>query len=122
MGGIRIVLHIGILYLFYMIGVWIQQSFSLVIPGSIIGMILLFILLVTKIFNPKWIEQGTSLLLGHMPLLFLPVMVGILNYLDIFTGRGIVLVFITFVSSVLVFVVSGKISDAIALKGERENG
>lgn len=122
MEAVRIVLHIFILVIIYLVGVWIQQTFSLVIPGSIIGMILLFLLLTFKIIKPQWIEKGTSLLLAHMTILFMPAMVGIINYLDLFTSRGIILIIIAAFSTLLVLLISGKLSEQLAMKGERENG
>lgn len=119
MGLIRIIIHILILYGFYSIGVWIQRTFDLFIPGSIIGMLLLFTLLATKIVQPKWIEQGTLLLLRHMPLLFLPVTVGILNFLDVFSGRGFLLIVIALVSTLIVMVTSGLTSQLLAVRRER---
>lgn len=38
----KIILQIGLLSIFYAVGTWIQQAFQLVIPGSLIGMFLLF--------------------------------------------------------------------------------
>ena len=119
MGVIRIILHILILYGFYYTGVWIQKTFDLFIPGSIIGMLLLFTLFATKMMKPKWIEQGTLLLLRHMPLLFLPVTVGILNFLDVFSGRGFLLIIIALISTVMVMVTSGITSQYLAVRKER---
>ena len=119
MGVIRIILHILILYGFYYTGVWIQKTFDLFIPGSIIGMLLLFTLFATKMMKPKWIEQGTLLLLRHMPLLFLPVTVGILNFLDVFSGRGFLLIIIALISTLMVMVTSGITSQYLAVRKER---
>lgn len=116
MEAVRIVLHIFILVIIYLVGVWIQQTFSLVIPGSIIGMILLFLLLTFKIIKPQWIEKGTSLLLAHMTILFMPAMVGIINYLDLFTSRGIILIIIAAFSTLLVLLISGKLSEQLAMR------
>lgn len=120
--AIRIVLHILILYLFYLIGVWIEKTFSLVIPGSMIGMLILFLLFATKIVNPKWMEKGANFLLRHMSVLFLPVMIGIINYLDFFKGEGLLLILIAFASTLIVLVSSGKMSEFIAAKREKEHG
>ncbi len=48
MDVIRTILHIAILYGFYVLGSWIQELFNLVIPGSIIGMLLLLFLFLQK--------------------------------------------------------------------------
>ncbi len=83
-------------------------------------MLLLFVLFVTKVIKPKWIEYGTSLLLKHMPLLFLPVTVGVLNFLDVFSGKGIILVFIALISTLVVMVCSGALSQFLATRKEQK--
>ncbi|ADU30536.1 LrgA family protein [Evansella cellulosilytica DSM 2522] len=115
----RIIVHIGILYSFFWLGSFIQHTFQLRIPGSIIGMLLLFLLFTTKVIKPQWLEDGASLLLRNMPLLFLPVTVGILNYLGFFAGRGFLLIFIALISTFLVMVISGIMTQLLVRKMEK---
>lgn len=117
MNILRLILHILILYAFYYIGVWIQTTFNLFVPGSIIGMLLFFLLLTTKVLKVKWIENGTQFLLRHMPLLFVPVTVGIINYLNLFSGKGFVLVLIVLISTAIVMTSGGWIAQWL-LKGK----
>ncbi|GAA0500969.1 CidA/LrgA family holin-like protein [Salinibacillus aidingensis] len=117
----KVILQIGIISLFYMVGTWIQQLFHLMIPGSIIGMLLLFVTLLTTKFKPAWIEDGANLLIKHLPLLFIPVTVGIINYLFIFEGKGLVLIPIAFVSTILVIAGSGAVSQYLAGKKVTEH-
>lgn len=117
---IRIAVHIGILYIFYALGVWIQETLHLFIPGSVIGMILFLALLLSGKYNPRWTEEGASFLIRHLPLLFLPITVGLMDYLDLFKGSGLWIVFVVIVSTVLVMVTSGKTTDWLARRRERE--
>src|SRR5699024_1413528 len=119
MDVIRMTLHIFILYIFYWIGTWVQTTFHLFIPGSVMGMVLFFILLLSKVFNPKWIEQGASLLIRHLPLLFLPGTVGAIAYLELFSGRGLWLVGIVLFSTLLVMYSSGAMSQQLVKKREK---
>lgn len=114
MRGVRLVIEIGILYIFYYLGVWMQQTFDLFIPGSIIGMLLLFMLLLTRKFSLKWVDSGASFLLSHLPLLFIPVTVGIMDYFSLFKGKGFFSLGIVVVSTLIVFVVSAHVSQWIA--------
>ncbi|EKN62879.1 CidA/LrgA family protein [Schinkia azotoformans] len=117
MGGyIRIFYQIGILYVFYYIGLWIQQTFKLLMPGSIIGMLLLFCLLMTKKFKVTWIDKGASFLLSHLPLLFIPVTVGIIDYFELFKGRGFLSVIVVIISTILVMITSSFVAGWIAEK------
>ncbi|MDC3418189.1 CidA/LrgA family protein [Aquibacillus salsiterrae] len=113
----KISLHITLLYCFYLIGVWIQTTFNLFIPGSIIGMLLFFLLLATNVLKDSWIETGTKTLLNHMPLLFVPVTVGIINYLGFFSGKGLLLVFIVILSTAIVMISAGWLA-LLLLKGK----
>lgn len=110
---VQIVLHIVILYLFYMIGTFIQTTFNLLIPGSVIGLILLFILLITNIFKVSWIKDGAQFMVNHLVLFFIPPTVGVMNYFNVFAGKGFLLVIITVISTILVIGTSGFISELI---------
>ncbi|ENH95763.1 murein hydrolase exporter [Gracilibacillus halophilus YIM-C55.5] len=57
----RRILQISILFVFYYIGEAIQQFFSLLIPGSIIGMLLFFLLLSTHIIPLHWVNEALTL-------------------------------------------------------------
>ena len=51
-------------------------------PGSIIGMLLLFVLLSLQLVKLHWVELGAGLLLRHMGVLFVPVAVGLVAWLE----------------------------------------
>ncbi|SFE95427.1 CidA/LrgA family protein [Alteribacillus iranensis] len=104
---IRVLLHVGILYLFYYFGMWLQQWLNLPLPGSIIGMLMLFLFFYTRVLRPDWVERGSQLLISHMPLLFLPATVGVISYLNLFAGVGLWLLVISLVSTILVMALSG---------------
>ncbi|MFB5663799.1 CidA/LrgA family protein [Alteribacillus sp. HJP-4] len=121
MDNLRIVIHIIILYMFYTAGSWIREWFELVIPGSIIGMLLLLACFSLKIMKPKYIQRGTALLLSHMPVLFLPITTGVIIYLDVFTGASFWLVVIAFVSTMTVMAVSGWTAQTMARRREQHD-
>lgn len=117
--AMKIVLHIGVLYAFYLMGTWIQQIFGLFIPGSIIGLILLFILLMTGIMKAPWVEGGARFFIKHLALFFIPATVGIINYLDLFSGEGMLLVIIGLLSTFMVMVSAGHTSQLLIKHKER---
>ncbi len=90
-----------------------------VIAASVIALLLVFILLVTKILKLNDIKELGDLLLGNMTILFVPSAVGIIEHLDIIQPIIIPLIFIIVISTVLVFFVVGKSVDLmLKLKGE----
>lgn len=102
-------LQVFLLYGIYLVGVWLQESFDLTMPGSIIGMLLLFILLLTKIMPLSWVQEGCHFLLSHLPLFFIPVTVGVMEFGFVFKGKGLLLIPAVLASTILVMVISAKI-------------
>ncbi|AOZ94044.1 CidA/LrgA family protein [Paenibacillus crassostreae] len=98
---IRIIAQVVLLYLFYLAGEFVQKLLDLPIPGSIVGMLLLFVLLLFKTVPVSWIEDGSSTIILYLPLFFIPSTVGIVNHLNIFSGRGLVMILILVVSSAI---------------------
>lgn len=118
MDFIRIILHIAFLYLLLFFGNAVQTIFQLSIPGSVLGMLFLFFLLKSGIVKLDWIKEGTSLLLKHLTLFFIPVTVGFMEYLDMFSGRGILLLVVTILSTALVMGLSGFVSERLVKRKE----
>ncbi|WP_249869502.1 CidA/LrgA family protein [Oceanobacillus saliphilus] len=117
----KVILHIVILYVIFLIGDWIQQTLNLFIPGSVVGMIILLILLLSNIIKLSWIEEGTKLFVNHLTLFFIPATVGVINYLEIFTGKGLLVIGIILVSTALVIGISAKVSQWIIRKKELQH-
>lgn len=117
---IQIIVQVTALYGFFLTGKWLQITFDLFIPGSIIGMVIFFLLLLTGLFPIQWFEKGSELLLSHMPLMFLPVTVGILNYLPFFQGRGLLLIIVVLLSTMIVMVSSAMVGQLLVQRRERQ--
>ncbi|MEF3328939.1 CidA/LrgA family holin-like protein [Oceanobacillus oncorhynchi] len=110
------ILQIGILFLFNFIGQLIQGFFSLSIPGSLIGMLLLFSLLFFKIIPLTWMQAGVDFLLKDIPFFFIPVTIGIIQYLTFFYGKGSLTILLVIVSTFIVIGVSGIVTNFILKK------
>lgn len=54
-----------------------------VFPAPILGIIILFILLQLNVIKREWISDICELLLKYMPLLFIPLAVGIIAYFSL---------------------------------------
>lgn len=83
----------------------VAAVFNLPIPGSVIGMLLLFTLLSTGVIKTAQIQEVTTFLLKHMAFFFIPVTVGLMNYWEIFHQRGILLFSSLAISLFIAFVV-----------------
>ena len=116
---LTIVLQICILYIFSFIGTFIQNLFHLVIPGSIIALLLLFICLCLKIVPEKWIENGAVFLLSILMLLFIPTTVGIMNYPSLLSIHGVLLVVAILLSTIISIAITGTASQFFEKKAQK---
>lgn len=114
---IRTILQIGILYVFYYIGVFIVKGTHLPLPPSVIGLLLLFFCLQRKWLKVGIIRDGASFLIGFMTLFFIPSMLGIIEYPELFSEKGILLLTTVFISTVLTLYVTSIFSKKV---GEKE--
>ena len=101
----RYILSFLLLMLFALSGKWLQDSLSLPIPGSVIGMAVLFLCLKWKIIPVQFIRPAGHLFLQYMVLLLIPACVAIVNYLDLINGQMTAILFSTAGASAIVLVV-----------------
>lgn len=86
-------------------GIFLASLLPITIPGSIIGMLILFVLLALQILPAKWVNPGCYVLIRYMALLFVPIGVGIMQYFDLLRAQfGPVVVSCT-ISTLVVFLV-----------------
>jgi len=118
----RTLLRTVIQVLFFIIVAKISDAFAAwihsPIPGTIIGIAVLFILLKFKVIRMDWIEQGSNWLLAEMLLFFIPAAVGIINYKSLVVESGLRLTITIFLSTLAVMICTGLISQRIAAKKE----
>lgn len=119
---IRIVLQLLVLYGFLLIGEAIQALLNLPMPGSIIGFLLLFSALLLKIYPLEWIDAGATFLLSFLSLYFIPATVGVVEYGPLFSGKGVLLLPIVIISTLLTMAAAGLASQKIANRsvGQKE--
>ena len=99
--GIQLVRSIVILYIILLLGNLISHYIPLGIPGSIWGLLLLFLGLTTRIIRLEWIYLGSSLLIRYMAVLFVPVSVGIIKYYDLLVSQWKILLIPNILSTFL---------------------
>lgn len=96
-----------IIFVCLMLGKGIQHLSGVAIPGSIIGMLILFVALSMGLIPANWAMPGCHFLIRHMALLFVPVGVGLMNYLHLLQSNALIILFSTIGSSLVVFTVLG---------------
>ena len=115
--------QIGILLGIWAAGEFISQLIKNVIniPGSIIGMIILFVLLESKILDESKIKDVADFFLGNMSLFFIPAGVSLIESLGLIKENAVLLLSCILIINVAVMIVSGRSVDLmIKLKENKE--
>lgn len=86
------------------------------IPGSILGIAVLFALLKLGVIKLRWIDRGSKWLLGEMLLFFIPAAVGIINYGSLVVSSGWQIALTIIASTAAVMACAGWIGERIAAK------
>ncbi|WP_410512708.1 CidA/LrgA family protein [Paenibacillus sp. BR2-3] len=90
------------------------------IPGSIFGMVLLFILLELGVVRLSWVEMGASWLLAELLLFFVPSAVGIMKYVTVLETDGLRVLAVVVIGTFVVMSCSGLLTGAIYKVKERK--
>lgn len=107
-----------LIYICLYAGIAIASLLPITIPGSIIGMLILFVLLSLQILPAKWVKPSCHLLIRYMALLFVPIGVGVMQYVDVIKQQFGPVVVSCFISTLVVFVVVSLSSQLV--HGERK--
>ena len=113
MNIIRTIAQVGVLILYYLLGVAIVEVTGIIIPGSIIGLLLLWLSLYFKLIKVQYVQKGANLLLAFLTLFFIPSTVAIINYPELLTKAGAILMLAVILSTLFTIIVTGKVSQYI---------
>ena len=102
----KIIRQIGILFAVCWISEVVERFLPFSFPASVIGMLLLFICLLTGILKIEHIQEKADFLLENMAFFFVPAGVSIINYFDVLESTWIQLVVICVISTVVTFAVT----------------
>ncbi len=92
------------------------------IPGSIYGLVLLFILLLTGVIKLSQVKKTGDLLLSLMPIMFVAPGVGLIKKFDACAEFLVPILTTATLSTFVVMAVSGCVADAlIKLKNRKEH-
>lgn len=89
----------------------LQQFLHLPIAGSIIGLVLFYILLMTGVIKETWIKSGANLFLTTMIFFFLPSIVGVKNIIGQMDSNFVIFFLLIAFGTVTVAYLSGYIAE-----------
>lgn len=104
------IFQVMILYVFFLLGNFLQVLLHIPLPGSIIGLLLLLAAMYMNILPVHQIQQGAGFLLAILPLLLVPATIGIMNFPILVSGKGLPIFLMIVTSTAITIVITAKTS------------
>lgn len=90
------------------LGTFLARQFDLILPGNLVGLLLLFFALLLKIIKLEMVEGAAKLLLNNMMVLFIPLNVGLVTIFSKLKEEGLAILVSLLASTVIVMIVTAK--------------
>lgn len=91
------------------------------IPANIYGMVILFIGLLTGLIRLEWVKETGLFLVEIMPIMFIPICVGLMDAWANIAPIWFPVIFISVVTTFIVMVVTGRTAESILRRTKRKN-
>ncbi len=117
----KFILQFGIILAVTFIGEVLRYAIPLPVPASIYGLILMLLALRIKIIPLEQVKKAGTFLIEIMPLMFIPAAVGLLVSWKVLKNIWMPVLLITLVTTVVVMVVTGKVTQYVIRLGRWNN-
>ena len=106
---------IGLFYLllFYFLGECVAHLTGRVVPGSVIGMVLLFAALYFKLIRKEQVRGAATFLLDNILLFFIPVCVGLMTAWPLVSEHWLAILVSCVLSTLLIIAVVGHLQQGL---------
>ena len=120
----KLYVQLMIIFMISLVGEGISSVFRLPVPGSIIGLVLLFLALQFKLLRLRHISMVGNFLLANMTILFLPPAVGIMDKFQVIAPYLLPIILIVLGAIVLNVCVTAVVVQLIktCFEGDYEEG
>ncbi|MGF7048890.1 holin-like protein [Paenibacillus sp. DS2015] len=112
-------IQVAVLMIFSLLMNQLAQWLQWKIPGNIVGILVIFILLETRVIRLEWIEIGANWLLAELLLFFVPAAVGIMKYIPMLQSDGLRILIVVLISTFVVMLSTGFMASRISKQKER---
>lgn len=109
------------LLFFYLLGIGVSALIGGIIPGSVLGMVLLFVALVFGWLSPERVNRLSELLLENLVLFFLPAAVGLVTATAWISAHWVAILAATGVSTLLIVAVVAGMQQQMEIWKRRRN-
>ncbi len=96
----------------------LQKVLGIPLPGTVLGMLILLICLLTGIIKLEMVEEVSEFLLEHLIFFFVPAGVSIMLSVDIIKDKWLSILIVVILSTILVLIVTGLTVEALKSKKE----
>ena len=99
----NLIIEFCVVFLICMAGEWISALLPFTLPSSVVSLIILLILLLSGGVKERTIQGTSQFLINNMGMLFIPAVVGTLEYLDVLKLQIVPFLVVSIVSTPLVY-------------------
>lgn len=105
--------------LFYFLGQLVSLIIHGFIPGSVIGMILLFLALFFKVINPENVRTTATVITKNMAVFFVPAAVGLMAYIEIVSRNFLAIIVGIAISTILTIITVALVQERLEIRGKK---
>lgn len=109
------------LLIFQFIAECIAKLFELLVPGPVIGMVLMLIFLMIRKSSFPSLDSAVFLHLRYLPLLFIPAAMGIITQADIISKEFWAIFISLFIGTIVALAFSAKLMDYLTIREENKS-
>lgn len=115
----KYVKEFGIILIVSLVGELLNYFLPLPVPASIYGLVLMFLCLMLGIIKLGDVHDTACFLIEIMPIMFIPPAVGLMASWDVIQANLVAYLIIAAVTTIVVMVVSGLVTQAVLKKGKK---
>lgn len=112
--------QLALILLISFVGELLGTLLPLPIPASIYGMVILFIGLITGIIRLEWVKETGLFLIEIMPIMFIPICVGLMDAWGNIAPIWFPVVFICAITTVIVMAITGRTAESILRRDKKK--
>ena len=109
----------SIILLISVIGELLKTFLPLPVPASVYGLIIMLVALLTGILKLAQVKGAADFLVEIMPVMFVPAGAGLITAWSTLKPICVPVLIMTFISTVIVMVVTGKVTQRVIRMGKR---
>ncbi|WP_058304628.1 CidA/LrgA family protein [Gorillibacterium timonense] len=115
-----LLLQVAALALFSYIGNLLTALLHLPIPGTLIAILLVFLLLSTGVIKLSWLEAGADFLIANLVLFFIPSAVVLMKHTEYLQTNAVGILLVVVVGTFVIMAISGTLTERLITKRRDE--